>query len=71
MFPGIKHPITIRLRKKSVNITDDYLTNINSGYYDFFKSRPDIKVKYIDVSEIDFVEDLDKAKELVDSDWFK
>ena len=38
------------------NITDDYLTNINSVYYDFFKSRPDIKVKYIDVSEIDFVE---------------
>ena len=36
----------------------------------------DEKAYYEDISdlpciEIDFVEDLDKAKELVDSDWFK
>ena len=53
---NLKRNIKKRGRSYESNITDDYLTNINSGYYDFFKSRPDIKVKYIDVSEIDFVE---------------
>jgi len=53
---NLKRNIKKRGRIYESNISDDYLININSGYSDFFKSRPDIKVKYIDVSEIDFVE---------------
>ena len=53
---NLKRNIKKRGRSYESNISDDYLININSGYSDFFKSRPDIKVKYIDVSEIDFVE---------------
>jgi len=31
------------------------LVSINKSYSEFFKSRPDLNVKFIDVSEIDFV----------------
>ena len=51
------------------------------GKSDYFEAAmhpilSDEKAYYEDISdlpciEIDFVEDLDKAKELVDSDWFK
>ena len=53
---NLKKNIKKRGRIYESNISDDYLININSSYSDFFKSRPDLKVKYIDVSEINFVE---------------
>ena len=53
---NLKKNIKKRGRSYESNISDDYLININSSYSDFFKSRPDLKVKYIDVSEINFVE---------------
>ena len=53
---NLKKNIKKRGRSYESNISDDYLININSSYSDFFKSRPDLKVKYIDVSDIDFVE---------------
>ena len=53
---NLKKNIKKRGRSYESNISDDYLININSSYSDFFKTRPDLKVKYIDVSDIDFVE---------------
>ena len=53
---NLKKNIKKRGRSYESNISDDYLININSSYSDFFKSRPDLNVKYIDVSEINFVE---------------
>ena len=38
-----------------MSIDDNYLKKINESYFDFFKSRPDLNVKFIDVSEMDFV----------------
>ena len=52
----MKKNIKKRGRSYESNISDDYLININSSYSDFFKTRPDLNVKYIDVSDIDFVE---------------
>jgi ATP-binding cassette subfamily C protein LapB len=37
------------------NIEDDYLERINSGYLEFLKNQTDIKVKIIDISDIDFI----------------
>ena len=44
-----------RGRKYESTISEDYLKKINQSYSDFFKSRPDLNVKFIDVSEMDFV----------------
>jgi len=37
------------------NIQPDYLKKINRGYVEFIKSQPNLNVKIIDVSELDFV----------------
>ena len=52
---NLKSNIKKRGREYEASISDEYLTNINKSYSDFFKSRPDINVKFIDVSEMDFV----------------
>ncbi len=44
-----------RGRDYEQNIQPDYLENINKGYVEFMKSQPNLKVKVIDVSELDFV----------------
>ena len=52
---NLKSNIKKRGREYEASISDEYLTNINKSYSDFFKSRPDLNVKFIDVSEMDFV----------------
>ena len=37
------------------NISDDYLSDIQNKYFDFFKKHTDFPVLIIDVSEVDFV----------------
>ena len=37
------------------NIEDDYLEKINAGYLEFLKNQTDIKVKIIDISDVDFI----------------
>ncbi len=44
-----------RGRDYEQNIEDDYLEKINSGYLEFLKNQTDIKVKIIDISDIDFI----------------
>jgi len=44
-----------RGREYEQNIQPDYLENINKGYVEFIKSQPQLNVKVIDVSELDFV----------------
>ena len=44
-----------RGRDYESTISEDYLKKINQSYSEFFKSRPDLNVKFIDVSEMDFV----------------
>ena len=47
--------IAKRGREYEQNIQPDYLENINKGYVEFIKSQPNLNVKIIDVSELDFV----------------
>jgi len=44
-----------RGREYEQHIQSDYLENINKGYVEFIKSQPNLNVKVIDISELDFV----------------
>ena len=44
-----------RGRDYEQNIEDDYLEKINAGYLEFLKKQTEIKVKIIDISDIDFI----------------
>ena len=44
-----------RGRDYEQNIEDDYLEKINSGYLEFLKNQTEIKVKIIDISDVDFI----------------
>ena len=52
---NLKVNIKKRGRDYESSISEEYLKSINKSYSDFFKTRPDLNVKFIDVSEIDFV----------------
>jgi len=52
----LQENIKTRGRDYEQNIADDYLEKINAGYLEFLKSQQDIKVKIIDISDKDFVE---------------
>ena len=52
---NLKINIRKRGRDYESSISEKYLSDINQSYSDFFKSRPDLNVKFIDVSKIDFV----------------
>ncbi|TXD85529.1 2-amino-4-hydroxy-6-hydroxymethyldihydropteridine diphosphokinase [Subsaximicrobium wynnwilliamsii] len=51
----LQENIKKRGRDYEQNIEDDYLDKINSGYLDFLKNQTELKVKIIDISERDFV----------------
>lgn len=44
-----------RGREFEQNITPDYLEKISEGYLDYIKENPNLKVKIIDVTNLDFV----------------
>lgn len=52
----LQENIKKRGRDYEQNITDEYLEKINAGYLDFLKTQKDFKVKIIDVSNRDFVD---------------
>jgi 2-amino-4-hydroxy-6-hydroxymethyldihydropteridine diphosphokinase len=51
----LQENIKKRGRDYEQNIEDDYLEKINSGYLEFLKNQTDIKVKIIDISDVDFI----------------
>lgn len=51
----LQENIKKRGRDYEQNIEDNYLEKINSGYLEFLKNQTDIKVKIIDISDLDFV----------------
>ena len=55
-IPRLQRNISTRGRDYENTITNEYLSKINSGYFEFFKSRPDINFKIIDITNLDFVE---------------
>ena len=48
--------ISKRGRDYENKISSEYLSEINSEYFEFFKSRPDLNIKIIDIANLDFVE---------------
>ena len=52
---NLKINIQKRGRDYESTISENYLRKINQSYSEFFKSRPDLNVKFVDVSEMDFV----------------
>ncbi|MEC9108153.1 MAG: 2-amino-4-hydroxy-6-hydroxymethyldihydropteridine diphosphokinase [Bacteroidota bacterium] len=66
-IPRLQKNINRRGRDYENEITDEYLLKINSGYFEFFKSRPDINFKIIDISDLDFVENRLDYLSIIDS----
>lgn len=52
----LQENIKKRGRDYEQNIKNEYLDQINTGYLDFLKSQSELKVKIIDISNRDFVE---------------
>ncbi|MEO8773395.1 MAG: 2-amino-4-hydroxy-6-hydroxymethyldihydropteridine diphosphokinase, partial [Gelidibacter sp.] len=52
----LQENIKKRGREYEQNIDQDYLEKINSGYLEFLKNQTELKVKIIDISNRDFVE---------------
>ena len=44
-----------RGRDYEQHIEDEYLEKINAGYLEFLKNQTEIKVKIIDISDVDFI----------------
>ena len=66
-IPRLQKNINRRGRDYENEITNEYLLKINSGYFEFFKSRPDINFKIIDISALDFVENRLDYLSIIDS----
>jgi deoxyguanosine kinase len=60
--------ISRRGRDYEKGITEEYLLNLQKGYFDFFKQQNDISFLIIDTSNVDFVdnqEDYERIKSLI------
>lgn len=60
--------ISRRGREYEQNLTTAYLEKIQNGYFEFFKSNPDMTFVVIDVNEVDFVnnsDDYQKIKNII------
>jgi 2-amino-4-hydroxy-6-hydroxymethyldihydropteridine diphosphokinase len=55
-IPRLRKNISSRGRDYENKISNEYLSKINSEYFEFFKSRPDLNIKIIDITNLDFVE---------------
>ncbi len=52
----LQENIKKRGREYELNIENEYLDKINSGYLEFLKNQSELHVKIIDISERDFVD---------------
>lgn len=50
----LQQNIRKRGRNYEQNITNEYLSKIQSAYFDFFKQMPELKILIIDVNNVDF-----------------
>ncbi|GAB4299478.1 MAG: hypothetical protein Kow0068_23040 [Marinilabiliales bacterium] len=56
-----------RGRTYEKEITADYLKKIETGYFEFFKTQPNLKILIIDSSNIDFVNNNNDYKKIMDT----
>jgi deoxyguanosine kinase len=53
--PKLRQNIRKRGREYESNIQDDYLEKLERGYWDFFKSQPNLRIIIVDSNHLDFV----------------
>jgi len=56
-----------RGREYESAITVDYLKKIQTGYFDFFRQEPSMRILVVDTREIDFVNNSNDYQELLDT----
>jgi len=64
----LKKNISKRGRDYEQGISNEYLTRLQDGYFDFFKQQNDIPFLIIDINNLDFVEnqaDYEKIKSVI------
>lgn len=59
--------IKLRGREYEQNISFEYLKSIENGYFTFFKQQKDLKILIIDTNNIDFVNNDEDYKKLVNT----
>lgn len=65
-IPRLQQNIRKRGRVYEQNITDEYLSRIQTGYFDFLKQLPEQKILIIDVNELDYANNDADYKQLVE-----
>jgi deoxyadenosine/deoxycytidine kinase len=70
--PKLKENIRKRGRTYEQNIQDDYLGNLEKGYWDFFKQQEGLRIVVLDTNEVDFVHnssDYNRILEILQQDF--
>lgn len=62
--PKLQKNIQKRGRDYEQGISDEYLTRLQEGYFDFFKKQDDIAFLIVDINNLDFVENQEDYKRL-------
>lgn len=62
---NLKRNITKRGRAYELNIEKDYLAKIQTGYLNFIKSQQNMRILIIDTNNIDFVNNTDDYKKII------
>lgn len=64
--PKLKENIRNRGRDYEQNIQDDYLGNLEKGYWDFFKQQEGLRIVVLDTNEVDFVHDMNDYNRILE-----
>jgi len=63
---NLKKNISKRGRDYELDITDEYLNNIQNSYMEFINQQKDMRILIIDTNNIDFVENEEDYEKLID-----
>jgi deoxyadenosine/deoxycytidine kinase len=64
--PKLKENIRNRGRDYEQNIQDDYLGNLEKGYWDFFKQQDGMRIVVLDTNEVDFVHNMNDYNRILE-----
>lgn len=64
--PKLKENIRNRGRDYEQNIQDDYLGNLEKGYWDFFKQQEGLRIVVLDTNEVDFVHNMNDYNRILE-----
>lgn len=64
--PKLQQNIKLRGRDYEQNIKDEYLDNIQKGYFDFIRQQTNMRILVLDTNKLDFVQNQNDYKLLID-----